>query len=295
MRDDGPTTSSSALPEPAAAVRWPVARRVIANFRTDNITLIVGGVAFFSLLSVIPAMAVAVSLYGFVADPTTVTGQVNDLGATMPPEAKQLLTDQLDSLTSANRATLGAGLVLGIVLALWAASGALKFLAVALTAVYHEQETRGYVKLKALGLAATLLALVVGGVAFLIVDSPHLVGEGPAATVLSILRWPLVGLVAIVSLDAVYRFAPIRREPRWQWPSVGAVSATVVWVLATGGFTFYVGHFGSYNKTYGTLAGVIVLMLWLFISAVCVLLGGEINAELKAERARWPRAVRPRR
>ena len=271
--------------EPAARAAgarwWVIAARVKDNARKDNITLIGGGVAFFSLLSAIPALAAVVSIYGLVADPNDVIERVNALSSSMPPEARALVNDQLVSLTTADRGGLGLSVLFGLLLALWGASTAMQQLTMALSAVYQQRETRGYIKLRlrAIGFTAAALvfvAILVGVLAVL----PFVTGAGAFGTTVSVLRWPFLAALMMAALSVLYRFAPDRREARWQWISVGSVMATAAWLIASAVFTFYAGHFGSYTKTYGALAGVVMLMLWLFITALCVLIGAEINAAL---------------
>jgi len=255
--------------------------RVKDNARKDNITLIAGGVAFFSLLSAIPALAAIVSLYGLVADPRDVVERVNQLSTTMPPEARSLLDDQLQSLTTTDRGGLGFGLVLGLLLALWGASTAMQQLTMALSAVYQQQESRGYVKLRLRAIALTAAALVFAAILVgVLAVLPYLAPDGPFGTTITFARWPFLAVLMLGALSVLYRFAPDRHEARWQWVSTGAVLATAAWLIASALFTMYAGHFDSYTRTYGALAGVVMLMLWLFITAVCVLLGAEVNAAL---------------
>jgi membrane protein len=271
----------AADPEPRGALRrwWAVAGRVKDNARKDNLTLIAGGVAFFSLLSAIPALAAVVALYGLVADPKDVVQRVNELTATMPPEARALLDDQLQSLTTADHGGLGFGLVLGLLLALWGASTAMQQLTMALSAVSQHQESRGYVKLRLRALALTASALVFAAILVgLLAVLPIVAHDGPIATTLTFARWPLLAVLMLAALSVLYRFAPDQHDARWQWISPGSVLATGAWLVASALFTAYAGHFDSYTKTYGALAGVVMLMLWLFITAMCVLIGAEINA-----------------
>jgi membrane protein len=267
-----------------------VAKRLITNIRDHNLTLISGGIAFFALLSAIPALAATVLLYGLVAEPADITSSVDDLGQAIPPEARKLLIDQLNGLAHANHAGLGAGLVVSLVIALWSASAAMKHLLVALTVASGGHEQRSYVRLR--GLAALL---TVGGLVFItavlaaVTAGPaltqHVMDDHTVATVVSILRWPVVALLMVLALAVLYHYAPDRtgavdKRGGWRWWSWGAALATASWLVVSALFSLYVSHFSSYNKVYGSLAAVVVFMLWLYLSTLCVLLGAEINAIL---------------
>lgn len=263
-----------------------VLKRVKQDARDDNITLVAGGVAFFALLSAVPALVALVSIYGLAADPAEIPNRVNEFAGTMPEEARKLFIDQLTTVATADRSGLGFGLVLGVVIALWGASTAMKHLTVALSSMYQEQETRGYLKLRGIALLLTLGALLFAAVvigAFALAPGPS---DGPMGVVVSIARWPTLALVMMGGLAVLYHFAPDRDNAKWRWVSWGAAIATVLWLAASALFSLYAANFGSYNKTYGAMAGVVLLMLWLYITALCVLLGAEINAELEHQTAK---------
>jgi membrane protein len=266
-----------------------VAMRVKVQMREDNATILAGGVAFFSMLSLFPALTALLSLYGLVADPADVARHVEELGQALPDEARQLLTDQLDALSSSSSGSLSVGLAISVLLALWSASSATKQLLVALSTAYDEAEERGFIRLRLLAAAFTVLAIVgLGAFLFVLTALPGVASEvlgETGATVASLARWPVLLVAMLVALAALYRHGPDRDRPRWRWVSVGSVIATLVWLLASIAFSFYASNVGSYDKTYGTLASVIVLMLWLYLTALCVILGAEINAEMERQTA----------
>ena len=260
-------------------------RALATRSRQHQLSLIGAGVAFFGLLSFAPALAAVVSVYGLVADPNDVTRQLDRLSAGMPASAHQLVSDQLQQVVRSSPTGLGLALVVALVIALWSGSSAIKQLLVALSAVYGVTETRAFLRLRALA-----VALLVGAVAFVVVAVlaltvvPRWIGEhagSTARTVVSVVRWPLLGALALVALAVLYQLGPDRPRPRWRWWSWGALAATAAWLAASALFSTYTTHFGSYNKTYGALAAVVVLMLWLYLSVLCVLVGGELNAELE--------------
>jgi membrane protein len=259
--------------------------------KEDNVTLLAAGVAFYAMLAIFPAIIAVVTVYGMVADPNQVETQVGEFAKSLPSGADELLTEQLRNVTQAGRQSLSIGLAVSLLAVLWAASGGVQGLVKGLNLVYDERESRGFLKLRGLSLLLTLGAIVVAVVALaLITVFPAVIddlGLGQAGELAaSIARWVVLALLVLVALAVVYRLAPDRASPRWRWVSWGAVVALVVWLLGSVGFSWYVDNFGKYNQTYGALASVIVLLLWLFLSAFAVLLGAELDAETERQTAR---------
>jgi membrane protein len=279
-------------PSQIPAKGWfQVTKRAWAEAKADQVPLLAAGVAFYSFLSLFPAMIAAVTVYGLLSDPATVARQAEQLSNALPEDAASLITDQLNAIASSPQQSLGLGLIIALALALWSASGGVGNLMTAVNLAYDEEETRGFVKRKALSLMFTLGAILFVVVAvILIAVTPvlldALVPEGAIRILLNAARWVGVVVAVSIALAVVYRFAPDRDNPRFSWVSVGAVVATVIWVIASVGFSLYVDNFGSYGKTYGALAGVAILMLWLWITAFIVLLGAEINAEAEQQTVR---------
>jgi membrane protein len=229
-----------------------------------------------------------VSIYGLVADPADIERNIEDTLAAAPEEVRELVSSQLSSIVDSSSSGLGLGVVVGIALALWSASSGVKHLIAAVNRAYDEEESRGFLKLRGLALALTLAAIVAMAVAVAaLVVAPAALddsgSEGAVRMALLIVRWPLFALLALASLAVVYRYAPDRDAPRWSWVSAGAVIATVLWVVASVGFSNYTSNFGSYNETYGALGAVVVVMLWLLITAFVVIAGAEVNAELERQ------------
>ena len=260
-----------------------LARRVWAEAKSDNLGLLAAGVAFYALLSIFPMMIALITIYGLIADPADVVEQVKPVTKAMPDEAATLLTDQLTAVAGGSSGSLTLGLVISLAAALWAAAGGISALITGINAVNDLEEERGFVKLKALALGLTLGGLLVAIAAILLVavfpaavDRLNLGTGGRVGA--EALRWIVLVLLIGVALSVFYWIGPSRR-PRWRWLSAGAVTALIIWVLGSVAFSFYVSNFGSYNKTYGAIAGVVVLMLWLYLTSYIVLLGAEINAE----------------
>jgi membrane protein len=259
--------------------------------KDDNLSLLAGGVAFFAMLSLVPALVAVVSLYGLVADPSDVERQVRDLTEAMPEEARDLLLQQMNNIVESSSAGLSLAALGGLVLALWSASAALKQLIAAVNVTYDEREDRGFLKVRSLSLVLALGAALFVVVAIaLIAILPSALGDSGvgqvARVVVNVARWPLLLVGMVIALSIVYRVGPNRDDPRWRWVSWGAVIAAVGWIVASIAFSIYAANFGSYNETYGSLGAVIVLMLWLYLTALLVLLGAEINAELEHQTAR---------
>jgi membrane protein len=270
---------------------FAVLKRVKAEVKDDNVSLLAAGVAFYAMLAIFPAIIALVTIYGMVADPNQVESQVGEFAKSLPSGADQLLTQQLKNVVSAGRQSLSIGLVVSLLAVLWSVSSGVQGLVKGLNVVYDERETRGFIKLRGLSLLLTLGAIVVAVVALAlitvfpaVIDNLGLGRAGELAA--SIARWVVLALLVLAALAVLYRFAPDRANPRWRWVSGGAVVALVLWLLGSIGFSWYVDNFGKYNQTYGALAAVIILLLWLFLSAFAVLLGAEFDAEAERQTAR---------
>jgi membrane protein len=277
-------------PQEIPAKGWKdIAKRTRKEVKADQVPLLAAGVAFYVLLALFPAIIAGVSIYGLVADPQTVRDQINQLAQTLSPETAKLIGQQVQQVTSSAGGALGLATVIGILTALWSASSGMKALITGVNLAYDETEGRKFVKLRGLSILLTLGAMVLLGVALaLIVGFPAVPDSWP--TVLqwtaAIVRFVLLAVLLLAGLAALYRYAPDRDKPKWGWASPGSVVATVLWVLASVGFSVYVNAFGNYNKTYGALAGVIILMFWLFLTAFVVLVGAELNAEMELQTAK---------
>jgi membrane protein len=277
-------------PQEIPAKGWKdIAKRTGKEVKADQVPLLAAGVAFYTLLALFPAIIAGVSIYGLVADPQTVRDQINRLAETLSPETAKLIGQQIQQVTSGAGGALGLATVIGILTALWSASSGMKALITGVNLAYDEPEGRKFVKLRGLSILMTLAAMVLLGVALaLIVGFPAVPDSWP--TVLqwtaAILRFVLLAVLLMAGLAALYRYAPDRDKPKWSWSSPGSVVATVLWVLASVGFSIYVNAFGNYNKTYGALAGIIILMFWLYLTAFVVLVGAELNAEMELQTAK---------
>ena len=268
-----------------------ILKRAWAENGADNMPIIGGGVAFFGFLAILPTLTATISLYGLVASPQTVAQQIQSLSQHLPRDTSALIATQLENITSHSGGALTVGLVVSILAALWSASGGVNNLMKAVNIAYDEVETRTFLKLRALSLVLTLGAIVFVLITFsLVAVLPVVLGKlplGVVGTVLAqVLRWVLLLGLMVGALAVLYRVAPDRDAPKFRWVSLGSVVVTVLWAVVSLLFSFYVNNFGSYDKTYGAIAGVIVLMLWLQLTVFLVLLGAEINAEAEHQTAR---------
>lgn len=278
-------TSPLAIP----AKGWKdIAYRVWAEIGDDRVGLIAAGIAFYALLALFPAIAAGISLWGLFADPAVIERQFAGASRILPQEAAALLMEQAHAVAS----SAGAGLTLaamgGVLFSLYSASKGVGALMDGLNQSYDEQEKRGFVgrTITAIGIAAALVvgALAAAGAMLALPGVLGALGLGEVGrTIASWLRWPLLFLLVMTGLALIYRYAPCRAKPRWQWVSPGALVATALWVVASIGFSFYVRAFGNYNETYGSLGAAIIALMWLWLSAYIVLLGAEINAELERQ------------
>ena len=258
-------------------------RRVRDAAKADNVSLVAAGVAFYGLLAIFPALIATVTLYGLVADPDRIKEQIASATAALPPGAADLVTSQLTSVASVGHGGLTLSLVISLGATIWAASGGVRALLIGLNVIYRTEESRGLVKRSSLGLGLTLGGLVVVALALTLVAAFPVIldriGLDPvAAGFAQAARWALLAVVVVIGLSVLYRLGPDREQPRFRWVTWGTLTALGMWVLGSVGFSVYVSNFGSYNQTYGSIAAVIVLMLWLYLSALAVLVGAEIDA-----------------
>lgn len=279
-------------PSRIPAAGWKdVLLRVRDRVAANHLSIIAAGVAFYLLLSMVPALAALVAIYGVFADPSDIGRQVASLGTVLPQEALTLVEEELERLASASSRALGVGAAVGVAIALWSATRGTKALIDSVNVAYEERETRGFVRLNlvAIGLTLALIALVVVALALVAIVPlvPARVGLGAErAWAVSLLRWPLLLLCLMVSLAVLYRYAPDRDQPRWRWVSPGAIAAAVLFLLGSIAFSAYVSRSGSYDATYGSLGAIAVTMVWLFVAAYAVLLGAQLNAEAERQTRR---------
>jgi membrane protein len=220
-----------------------------------------------------------------------IEGQVAALTGVLPQEVLKLLSDQLHSLIAAPPAKLGLGLIVSLALALWSAMSGTGALMRALTVAYEEQDRRGVIGFYGRALALTIGIGAFGLVSlFLIAVVPVVVDLLPVPSAwrdaIALIRWPVLAAVIVIALGCLYRFAPARQAPYWHLLGAGTIGAALLWLVGSAGFSFYVERFASYNKTYGSLGAVVVLLMWCYVSAYIVLAGAELNSAIERARRR---------
>jgi membrane protein len=278
---------------------WEVLKRTWNEIGEDNISHFAAGVGFYAHIAIFPAFGALVALYGLIANPTDVERHTTLLAAFMPAESLKLLTDALHNLVAKNHAGLSVGLVVSVLLAIWSARVGTGALMTALNVAYGEREKRNFIWFNVVALTLTGGLVLFGIVAtFTVAVIPAVLHFLPFPdswiNIISAVRWPILFVLVMVALAVIYRIAPSREHPRWQWVSPGAVGATVLWVIGSALFSLYVGRFGSYNETYGSLGAVVVLLLWFWLSSYIILAGAELNAELERQTARDTTTGAPR-
>jgi len=263
---------------------WDVAWRAAKRFSDDNVTLVAGGLAMYALLSVFPALAATVSIYGMFATPSDVIQQMSTFSGVLPPGVWDIFNTELQSIAKTGQTTLTFAAVLGTAVALWSARSAMSSLMTATNIAYRERESRGFIEQSLLSLAFTLgavlgfLVMLTLGVAIPLALSAFGAADWTKAAV-SVLRLLLLWAVMVIGFAVLYRYAPARQHARWRWVFPGSLFGATLWMMASGVFAFYVTNFAGYAKTYGALGGVVVLLMWFFISSIVVVLGAQVNAE----------------
>jgi membrane protein len=305
-RDDalGPDEPARASPEDQALGRhagrpgeipprgWrAVLRRVANEAISDEVGMAAASCGFYALLALFPAISVAISLYGLVADPLTVAGQLEGLRGVLPASTFDLIAARVHDLAATGPTKLSWGLALGLAVALWSAMNGTKAIISALNVAYEERERRGFLRLNLVALLFTLGGIlgVVLALAVIVVVPAALAFAWPGPLAAAAVRACSFGLLlgfVMLGLALLYRFAPSRAGARWRWITPGSLLAAGLWLAASLAFSFYVGNFGAYDAAYGALGGVVVALLWFYLSAYAVILGAELNAELELQTRR---------
>ena len=266
-------------------VAWRVLREVMA----DRLTSVAGGVTFFALLAIFPAIGVFVSLYGLFADVTSVQSQLRDLAGFIPSGVLQIVGDQMTLLAGRDEAGLSVAFAVSLLLSIWSANAGMKAVFEGLNTAYDETEKRDFLRLTAVSLVCTVGALAfVTIVTSVLVAAPLVfdwIGLAHLQPLLTPLRWVVLLVIAGAAFGVLYRVGPSRQPPRWRWVTPGAIFAAVFWLVGSLGFSWYVNNIAHYDATYGSLGAVIGFMVWIWVSVLVVLLGAEINSELEHQTA----------
>lgn len=268
---------------------WEILKRVYGALSANHVGLLAAGVAYYAFLSIAPMMAAVVLTYGLFGDPAMVGRHMQAIIAVVPADAAKLINDQLLGVVSTAKPAIGFGLAAALGIAIYGATRAASAIMEALNIVYGQKEGRGFIAFTrvSMGITCSAVLVMVAGVFTATVIGllqKLLVNWGPGVLfAIKAVTWICAGLFASLIFGLIYRFGPHRRQAQWQWLTVGSVTATLFWLVVTLGVSFYVATFGNYNETYGSLGAVVVLQLWLFVSAYVVLLGAQINAEAERQ------------
>jgi membrane protein len=264
---------------------------VYSNVGEHRILALAAGMTYYSLLAIFPALAALVAIYGLFSDPGSIAKHLEEVAGFVPAGALDVAREQLTRVASKGNQTLSLTFVVGLAVSLWSANAAMKALFDTLNIVYGEKEKRSFLKLNAMSLAFTLGAIAfvmvaLSAVVIIPVVLNYLLLSNFADLLVRIGRWPAMFAVVALGLALIFRFGPSREAPRWKWITWGSVAATVLWLGASALFSWYAASFGKFNETYGSLGAAIGFMTWLWISAIVILLGAELDAEMEHQTAR---------
>lgn len=265
--------------------------RVVAGIGNDRLLAVAAGVVFYGLLALFPAVTALVSSYALFSDPATIARHLQALATMMPPGGFGIVEEQITRIAQGSSGGLSTAFIVGFLIALWSANAGMKAMIDALNVIYGETEKRGFITLNLLTLALTMAGLVflllaISAVIVLPLVFSWLGIGGWAEWAFAWLRWPAIMIVIVLGLAVLYRFGPSRERAQWRWLSVGAVVAMLLWIAGSALFSLYLSNFADFNATYGSLGAVIGLMMWLWLTSIAILLGGEINAEIEHQTAR---------
>ena len=285
---DGIASRAGAAPSDIAPRGWwQILKRTVSEVSRDRVLTVAGGVTFYGLLSLFPALTVLVSLYGIFAEPESISEHLEMLGSFLPESAMSVIGEQAMRVASGDQARLSiAGLAGGLV-ALWSANAAMKSLIDTLNIVYGVDEARGFLKLNAVTLLFTISAIVGVMVLFVAVAAvPVILSFFWLGGIVDFLiwagRWPVIFVLVILALAVLYRFGPCRPNVRWRWITPGSFIAALGLLILSMLFSWYAANFGKFNETYGSLGAVIGFMTWMWLSATIILVGAELNAEIES-------------
>jgi len=278
-------------PSEIPATGWKdILYRVYNNISDHRVMALAAGITFYSLLAIFPALAALVAIYGVFADPGVIAAHLDEMAGFIPSGALDVARDQLTRVAANGQGTLGVTFAIGLAASLWSANAAMKSLFDTLNIVYAEREKRGFIRLNAISLAFTagavaFILIAIGAVGVLPIALKFIGLPDVTDLLLRVARWPALLIILSFALALIYRFGPSREAPRWRWISWGSVAAALLWLSGSGLFSFYAANFGNFNATYGSLGAVIGFMTWMWISAIVILLGAELNAEIEHQTA----------
>jgi membrane protein len=259
-----------------------------ARINRDRILATAAGVVFYGLLAIFPAITALVSSYGLFADPSTISGNLQSLALMLPGDSFAIVQDEITRVVAKANSSLSLAFGLGLGLAIWSANAGVKAVLDALNVAYEAEEKRGLIRLNLVSLAFTVAGLaailvMVGAVIGVPLALERLGLDQGARQLVQLGRWPMLGLVLLAALLALYGYGPSRARPKWRWLVTGAVLAIVLWLIGSVLLSWYLSNFANYTATYGSLGAAIGLMTWMWLSAIIVLVGAELNSEIERQ------------
>ena len=262
-----------------------------ARINRDRILANAAGVVFYGLLAIFPAITALVSSYGLLADPSTISNNLHSIALLLPGESFTVVQDEIERVLAKGNSSLSLAFGVGLLLAIWSANAGVKAVIDALNVAYEEREQRSFIRLNLVSLAFTVggiaaLLLMVGAVVAFPLALNHLGLAPESKLIVALARWPLLFIILLIALAILYRVAPSRDAPRWEWLSIGAVTADVLWIAGSALLSWYLSEFANYNATYGSLGAAIGLMMWMWMSAIVIMFGAELNSEIERQTLR---------
>lgn len=280
---------------------WGILKRTVSEVSSDRVLAVAGGVTFYGLLSLFPAITVLVSLYGLVAAPDSISQHLHMLKSFLPEGAISIIGDQISRITRTDHSNLSIAAIVGVLIALWSANAATKAIMDALNIAYDEEEKRGFITLNLISLGFTLSSIVgLIVMIFVVAAVPAILQMFWLGAFVDFLlwagRWPVIFALVIVALAVLYRYGASRPDAPWRWITPGSVLAAIGLLIFSMLFSWYAANFANYNETYGSLGAVIGFLTWMWLSTVIVLVGAEFNAVLESAakgQGRGPDRARP--
>ncbi|WP_283710491.1 YihY/virulence factor BrkB family protein [Pseudoalteromonas prydzensis] len=267
---------------------WDICKRVYHSLSQDNLSFVAAGVAFYALLAIFPALAACVSVYAYFTSAADISEHISKFITLLPPSSREILMQQVLEVTQQSQKVLSVSAIGTLLLTVWSSSKGCQALITACNITYHEHNKRQFFKALLIRFLFSLGAIFVAVVALLIIGILpivlNIVGlKNSIDFVIKLLTWPLLAATFHFALAFVYRYAPHRKPAKWRWVTTGSIMATGLWIIASLGFSYYVSQFASYNETYGSLGGVVIMLMWLYISAYIIILGAAINASTEQQ------------
>ena len=264
--------------------------RTYGQIGDDRLLAVAAGVVFYGLLAIFPAVTAFVSLYGLFAKASTISDHLSLAAGVIPSGGVEIIQEQINRITAKGDARLSLAFAFSLGLALWSANAGMKAVIDALNVTYNEKEKRGFIKLNLISLALTggaILSLLValGSIVVLPLILSSFGLGGWTETLLRFLRWPVLICLVVFGLAVLYRFGPSRESPRWEWLSVGSVTAAIAWLVGSALLSWYLANFANYDATYGSLGAAIGMMIWMWMSSIVILVGAELNSEIEHQTA----------